>query len=108
MICSCGLKGPWATHSTLAKVASRGRHDALAGLKGATNLTADTITDAHILALREELFQKKHQNAYTRAIRKDCDGALAGSPACRESCAAAWNRRHEDRSLMTNTPTGEA
>lgn len=54
-------------------------------------LTKDTITDDQIRKLRDEVAWRPRQNAYTRAIRKDCDGALHGSRACRESAAHAWN-----------------
>ena len=55
--------------------------------------TADSISDDKIRALAEHLRQVKRKNAYHRAILKDCDGALAGSRACRESVATAWNKR---------------
>jgi hypothetical protein len=67
------------------------------------DLTADTITNAHILALKTELLQRKRLNAYARAILRDCDGALKGSLACRESCAMAWNKRRDDPSLEVGT-----
>jgi len=55
-------------------------------------VTADTITDEQIRAVRQEMVGKRRQNAYTRAIRQDCDAALDGNQACRQSCADALNR----------------
>lgn len=61
------------------------------------NLTADTITDDQIRAVRAELVQRKRQNAYTRSIRKDCDAALGGDRICRESVATAYNKLRAER-----------
>jgi len=58
----------------------------------APTVTAEAITDEQIKALRESLLSRPRQNAYTRAIRKDCDAALGGDRCCRESVAAAWNK----------------
>ena len=55
-------------------------------------LTADTISDDQICQLMEELARRPRQNAYTRSIRKDCNGALNGSRACRHSVAREWNK----------------
>jgi hypothetical protein len=54
-------------------------------------LTVDTITDDQIRELREDASRRPRQNAYTRAIQKDCNGALDGSRACRASAAYFWN-----------------
>jgi hypothetical protein len=55
-------------------------------------MDALTMTDDQVRLLMGELLKIKRQNAYTRAIRKDCQGALDGSAACRASAAEAWNR----------------
>jgi len=55
-------------------------------------LTTDTITDDQIRELMEDVTRRPRQNAYTRAIRKDCNRALNGSRACRASAAYFWNK----------------
>lgn len=54
-------------------------------------LTADAITGDQIWELLDRVPQRPRRNAYTRAIRVDCNGALNGSRACRESVAHFWN-----------------
>jgi hypothetical protein len=56
-------------------------------------VTGETITDEQIRTLRDESLARRRQNAHTRTLRKDCEGALAGSRVCKEMCALAWNRR---------------
>lgn len=56
-------------------------------------VTADTITDGQILAVREAAWSRR-QNAGTRATIHDCDGALsagANRQCCREEIARIWN-----------------
>jgi len=55
-------------------------------------VTADTITLDEIRAVRQAMVGKRRQTAYTRAVRQDCDSALDGNQACRQSCADALNR----------------
>jgi hypothetical protein len=68
-------------------------------------VTALTITDEQIRALRQEMIgNRRRQNAYTRAIRQDCDAALDGDRACRESCALAWNKLVAENRAWPNAP----
>lgn len=54
-------------------------------------LTADTITDGQIYLVRKAMLGVPRKNAHHRAILADCQGALEGSKACRESVASAYN-----------------
>jgi hypothetical protein len=54
--------------------------------------TAESLTEEQIKGLRDKLRRVKRQNSYTRAIRRDCDGALSGIRVCKESVAAALNK----------------
>jgi hypothetical protein len=55
-------------------------------------VTADTITDAQIHVVRKAMLGVPRKNAYHRAILADCNAALNGSKACRESVARAYNK----------------
>ena len=55
-------------------------------------VTADTITDAQIHFVRRAMLHVAHKTSYHRAIFGDCDPALEGSRACRESVAHAYNK----------------
>lgn len=60
-----------------------------------TTVTAETITDEQIRALRESTLAHRRQNASTRSMRHDCDGALGNGSnrqCCRDACAMYWNR----------------
>lgn len=55
-------------------------------------LTANTITDAQIQFVRRAMIGVPRKTSYHRSILKDCDAALEGSQACRESAAHAYNK----------------
>jgi len=55
-------------------------------------LTAATITDAQIHFVQRAMIAVAHKTSYHRSILKDCDGALEGSQACRESASYAYNK----------------
>ncbi len=69
--------------------------EASAVVSAGRELTADTITADQIRELRRLMTSVRRRRSYERAIAKDCDDALErGTRACRESCAAAWNKLH--------------
>jgi len=57
-----------------------------------TPVSADTITTEQIHVVRKALMGMPRKNAHHRAIIADCNGALNGSRACRESVARAYNK----------------
>jgi hypothetical protein len=63
------------------------------GAAGHVLVTADTIGEERIRALLLDT-RARRQNAHTRSLVKDCEGALEGSRACLERVADVWNARH--------------
>lgn len=62
------------------------------------SVTGETISEAQIREVLSTVPSGKRQNAHTRSLRIDCEGALEGSKPCRERVADVYNAHIGGRS----------
>lgn len=59
---------------------------------GPVEVTGKTITDKQIHCVRKAFLGVPQKTSYHRVIISDCDSALDGDKACRESVAGVYNK----------------